>query len=37
LFPQRRCAVWLGGMNEKKRRLIDDNVVVSLINDIKMK
>jgi hypothetical protein len=33
LFPERRCAVRLGGMNEKKRRLIDDDVGVSLIND----
>ena len=37
MLPDRGCVVRLGGMNEKKWRLIDDNVVVSLIYDFEVK
>ena len=36
MFPERRCAVRLGRMDEKKWRLIDDDVAVSLIYDFEM-
>ena len=36
LFPQRRCAVWLCGVNEKERRFVDDHVIVGFIDDFKM-
>ena len=36
MLPQRRCAVRLGGMDEEKWRLIDDDVVVSLIYDFEV-
>ena len=36
MFPERGCGVRLGGMNEKKWRLIDDDVVVSLIYDFEV-
>jgi hypothetical protein len=36
LLPERGRAVWLGRMNEKKRRLIDDDVVVCLIYDVEV-
>jgi hypothetical protein len=36
LFPERRCAVRLGRMNEKKWRLVDDDVAVSLIYDFEV-
>ena len=37
MLPQCRRAVWFGGMNEKKRRLIDDKIVVTLIYDFEVK
>ena len=36
MLPQGRRAVWFGGMNEKKRRLIDDKIVVILIYDFEV-
>jgi hypothetical protein len=36
LFPERGRAVGLGGMNEKKWWLIDDDVVIRLIDDFKL-
>ena len=36
MFPQRGCAVRLGGMDEKKWRLIDDDVAGSLIYDFEV-
>jgi hypothetical protein len=36
LPPKRRCPVWLRGMDEKKRRFIHDDVIVSLIDDLEM-
>jgi hypothetical protein len=37
LFPQRRCVIRLGRMNQKKRRLIDHDVIVGLINNFEAK
>src|SRR5439155_11512319 len=36
LLPKCWCAVWLGGMDEKKRRFIHDNVIVRLVDDLEM-
>ena len=36
MFPERRCAVRLDRMNEKKWRLIDDDIAVSLIYDFEV-
>ena len=36
MLPQRGRAVWLGRMNEQKRRFIDDDVVVCLIYDVEV-
>ena len=36
MFPQGGCAVRLGRMDEKKWRLTDDDVVVTLIYDFEM-
>lgn len=36
MLPQRRCGAWFGGMNEKKRRLVDDEIVVTLIYDFEV-
>ena len=37
MFPQCGCAVRLGGMNEKKRWFIDDDVLVSLVYDFEVR
>ena len=36
MFPKRGCAVRFGRMNEKKWRLIDDDVIGGLIYDFKV-
>jgi hypothetical protein len=36
LFPQSWCAVRFCGVNEKKRWLIDDDMVIGFINDFKI-
>jgi hypothetical protein len=36
LFPKRGCTVRFGRMNEKKWRLIDDDVIVGLIYDFEV-
>jgi hypothetical protein len=36
LFPQSRCAIRLCRVNQKKWRLIHDDVIVSLIYDFEM-
>jgi hypothetical protein len=36
LLPQGGCAGRLGGMDEKKRRLIDDDIVVTFIYDFEV-
>ena len=36
MLPQCRRAVWFGGMNEKKRRLIDDKIVVTFVYDFEV-
>jgi hypothetical protein len=36
LFPERGRAIRLGRVNEKKWRLIDDDVIVSLIYDFEV-
>ena len=36
MFPERGRAIRLGRVNEKKWRLIDDDVVVSLIYDFEV-
>ena len=36
MFPERGCAVRLRRVNEKKWRLIDDDIVVSLIYDFEV-
>ena len=33
MFPERGCVIWLGRMDEKKRRLIDYDVIGGLINN----
>ena len=35
-LPQRSRVIWLGRMNEKKRRLLDDDVVIRLIDDLEI-
>ena len=37
MLPQRKCTVWFGWMNEKKRRFVDDEIVVTLIYDFEVK
>ena len=37
MLPQRSCTVWLGWMDKKKWRLIDDEIVVTLIYDFEVK
>ena len=37
MLPQRKCTVWFGWMNEKKRWFIDDEIVVTLIYDFEVK
>ena len=36
MLPQRKCTVWFGGMNEEKRRFIDDEIIVTLIYDFEV-
>jgi hypothetical protein len=36
LFPESRRAAWLCRVNQKKRRLIDDDIVIGLIDDFKV-
>jgi hypothetical protein len=36
LVPQCRCSAWLRRMHKQKRRFVDNDVFVGLINDSEM-